>query len=43
MSAKALIDKLNADKIKEHEGVLLLTTGLSQAFDLVDHKTLLER
>merc|ERR1711954_282261 len=43
MSAKAIRDKMNADNIENHDEVILLTTDLSQAFDLVDNETLLEK
>merc|ERR1711954_396370 len=43
MSAKAMLDKVNADTVEEKENVAILTTDLSQAFDLVDHQLLEEK
>ena len=42
-TTKAVIDKLTADKIKDCEESIVMARDLSQAYDLVDHSTLVHK
>merc|ERR1711954_342934 len=42
-TAKAVIDKMSADKLEDHEESIILTTDLSKAYDLVDHDLLVKK
>ena len=43
MTAKAVIEKEEADIKESEEEVIILATDLSQAFDLVDHELLIQK